>query len=114
MKITNNASFPIIAFGWQKITGYADDVLIAQGETRDVNGPYIGEMGGGSCYIHLTGELVCQETPDDDKGMCIGIGAPISIGFESTDDRGLTVRHHSEPAEDFVVRWRESRKKVGG
>ena len=105
MKITNEASFPVLAFGWLASKGYADDVLIGPGEAKDVNGPYLGEMDGGSCHVALIGEVTCQEAPDDVRGMQIGLGMPIHLG---ADDRGVTIRHHSDPPEDCVLEWRSS------
>ena len=105
MKITNNTCFPVIAFGWHSKKGYGDDVLINAGSVAEVNGPYVGEMGGGSCYVHLTGAIICQETPDDEHGFQIGIGLPIIIELR---DGGINIRHHSDEAEGYVVKWRNS------
>lgn len=103
MKVTNNTSFVVIAFGWREPTGYADDVSIAPGATEDVNGPYVGEMNGHPCFVALEGELTCQETPDDDNGIQILPGMHIYLG---AGDRGITIRHHSDSPEEYVLRWR--------
>ena len=63
MKVTNNTSFTLIAFGWFQSKGYGDDVSISPGQTADVNGPYLGEMGSGHCYIALPGELPVTKAP---------------------------------------------------
>lgn len=104
MKVTNKATFDVLAFGWHNARGPGDDVRIPAGTSAEVNGPYLGEMGGGSCTLLLAGEVTCQETPDDDNGVQVLPGKPLFLG---ADDRGITIRHHQEPAEDSVLEWRE-------
>lgn len=103
MKVTNNASFPVIAFGIHMEIGYGDDVIIQPGESAEVSGPRIGEMGKCSCYIHLDGELVCHEASDDDNSFQIARGMPIFLQLEN---KGITIRHHEDPAEEHVLEWR--------
>ena len=79
--------------------------MIAPRETKEVNGSYLGEMGGGSCHVALLGEVTCHEVPDNERGMQIGFGLPISC---SEGDRGFTIRHHSEQPEIYVTEWRKS------
>ena len=103
MKVVNNTCFSVVAFGWHQQKGYADDVTIPAGEIAEVNGPYVGEMGGGSCYISLGGEVICQEKPDDEHGYQIDTDFPIII---QSGDLGITIRHHLDQPEEQVVRWR--------
>lgn len=105
MKVTNNTSYPVIAFGSETMTGlgYGDDVTIQPGDTVEVSGPYIGEMDGGDCYIHLAGEITCHEGPDDDNGYQVIQGNPLCL---SASRRGVTVRHHLDPLEQHVAEWR--------
>ena len=105
MKVTNNASFDVIAFGTLNAKGYGNDVRIPAGQTAEVNGPYLGEMGGGSCHAALIGEIVCQETPDDNYGLQVLHGAPLRLG---TGDRGITIRHYSDMPEEHVAKWRRN------
>lgn len=105
MKVTNKASFDIIAFGVHVPKGYGDDVTIPPGETAEISGPYVGEMGDGSCYIHLDGEVTCQEEPDDDNGLQIGRGNPICL---QGGNRGVTIRHYADEPEAHVTAWRKS------
>src|SRR3989344_4139548 len=77
MKVTNDASFAVIAFGTHNKKGYGVDVRIPAGQSAEVNGPYLGEMGGGSCHVALIGEVTCQETPDDNKGLQVTRGKPL-------------------------------------
>ena len=93
MDITNSTSFEVIAFGWHTDRGYGDDVSIQPGETKEVNGPFIGEMGGGDCHILIEGEINCHEGPDDENGFQVLEGAQLSL---AAGDKGITVRHHSE------------------
>ena len=105
MKVTNNAPFDVIAFGTLNAKGYGNDVRIPAGQTAEVNGPYLGEMGGGSCHAALIGEIVCQETPDDDKGLQVLKGMPLCLG---TGDRGITIRHYTDMPEKHVMEWRRN------
>lgn len=93
MKINNNTSSNLIAFGWHAKYGYGDDVEINPNQSAEVSGPYIGEMGGGSCHIVIEGEIVCQETPDDDNGFQVIAGNQLNL---QAGDKGITVRHFSE------------------
>lgn len=103
MKVTNNTSFAVIAFGYHTRRGYGDDVTIQPGEFADVSGPYVDEMDGGSCYIHLSGEITCHEGLDDDNGFQVIQGAPLCL---SAEDRGVTVRHYLDEVEPYVAEWR--------
>lgn len=94
MKVSNTASYPLIAFGWHVQRGYGNDVTINPGETKEVLGPYLGEMDGGSCHVLVPGEISCQEDPDDDRGFQVGLGNQLNL---KSDNVGITVRHHSEP-----------------
>ena len=105
MKITNKASYAIIAFGVATQHGYGEDVRIEPGQTANVSGPYIGEMDGGKCFIHIEGEITCQETPDDDIGFQVVRGGPLCL---QSGDRGITARHHADAPEPHVIQWRRS------
>ncbi|QQR78432.1 MAG: hypothetical protein IPJ68_05135 [Candidatus Moraniibacteriota bacterium] len=105
MKVINKTSYPIIAFGYHVEQGYAEDVTIQPGESADVSGPYVGEMGGGDCYIHLEGAITCHEGPDDDHGFQVVRGTQLCL---SADGRGVTVRHHLDEPEPCVVQWRHA------
>lgn len=103
MKVINSTSYPVIAFGMETSRGYSEDITIQPGESADVSGPYVGEMGGGDCYIHLAGEITCHEGPDDDSGFQVVQGTPL---FLLAGGRGVTVRHHLDELEQHVVEWR--------
>ncbi len=103
MRITNNAPYPVVAFCWDSNRGYGADVTIAPSCTEDIAGPYIGEMDGGSCYLSIEGEVVCQETPDDSNGFQVIKGNSLSL---ASGNRGVTVRHHSDEPEPHVIQWR--------
>ena len=105
MLVTNRCSFPLLAFGWADSFGYADDILIPVGESREVDGPYVGEMGGGSCHVALIGSLTFQERPSDDIGFWeIARNVPACL---RAGDRGITVRHHEDEPEKEVILWRK-------
>lgn len=105
MKVTNNTSYPVIVFGTEtRLGSYGEDVTVQPGESADVSGPYVGEMGGGGCYIHLAGEITCHEGPDDDSGFQVIRGTPLCLS--AGGGRGVTVRHHLDEPEQYVVEWR--------
>ncbi|HOW60653.1 MAG TPA: hypothetical protein P5548_00950 [Candidatus Moranbacteria bacterium] len=93
MRIINKTSFNLIAFGWHTKYGYGNDVEIKTGQFADISGSYIGEMGGGSCCIAIEGEVICQETPDDENGFQVIPGSQLNL---QAGDKGITVRHFSE------------------
>lgn len=94
MKVTNNTSYALVAFGWHLQKGYGEDVTIKAGETKEVSGPYLGEMGELSCYVLVPGEISCQETPDDDTGYQVSVGNQLNL---KRGNVGITVRHNCEP-----------------
>jgi hypothetical protein len=97
MKVTNNCSFAVIAFGWHVAYGYGGDVRIEPGRSAEISGPYVGELDGGSCHIALLGEdVVCQEAPDEENGFHVSMGNQLSLGSGKTGSRGITIRHFSE------------------
>lgn len=93
MKVTNTTGFHIIAFAWHSKYGYGDDVVIPSEMTVDVSGPYIGEMGGGDCFMHIPGEIICHESCDDDEGFQVGLGTELVL---QNGEFGLTARHADE------------------
>ena len=95
MKVTNRTSYPLIAFGWHLQKGYGEDVAVAPGASVEVSGPYLGDMKGEPCYIHLAGSITCQEGSDDGNGFQVACGKQLSLRGHSTES-GITIRHHSE------------------
>lgn len=106
MKITNCTKSAIIAFGIHSQYGYGDDVKIEIGETKDVSGPYIGEMGEGECYIALFGDIVCHDGHDDETGFQVVKDNPLCLQLDDHGVRGVTVRHHEDDPESHVTKWR--------
>ena len=94
MKINNSTSYRLKAFGWNKKHGQGEEVEIESGETKEILGPYLGEMGGRECHIHLgDDEIVCHEKPDAETGYCVSEGNYLIL---ESNDNGITVFHHSE------------------
>jgi hypothetical protein len=93
MEIFNDTSYDLIAFGWHTKYGYGNDIKIKSGQSADVSGPYLGEMGGGSCHVAIEGKIHCHETPDNDAGFQVIAGNQLNL---QADDKGVTVRHFSE------------------
>ncbi|XLQ20159.1 MAG: hypothetical protein ACKUBY_00060 [Candidatus Moraniibacteriota bacterium] len=105
MKVTNNATFSIIAFCYDTAIGYGNDVEIQSNKSEEVEGPYLGEMGSGSCRVHIDGSITCHEAPDDEKSFEIQRGAQLCL---RSGDKGIIVRHHLDEPEDYVIEWRET------
>lgn len=105
MKVTNQASFPIIAFCFDENVGYGADTLIQPGQSEDVLGPYLGEMGGGSCRVHVPGEIICSEEPDSGNSFQVNQNNQLHL---ATGDKGVTVRHHLDDPEEQVLLWRRN------
>ena len=105
MKVKNCTTHPIIAFGYHIKRGYGEDVRIEPGEEKDVPGPYLGEMDGGACYVHIDGEIECHSSQDGDAGFQVIKGKPLCLKLKS-GDVGVTVRHYKDEPEPFVKRWR--------
>lgn len=94
MKVKNNASFAVIAIAWDYRFGFGEEVAIQPGETLEVPGPYVGEMGGGTCTLHLSDVTYeCHEGADEANIFHISAGHQCALG---NDQSGLTIRHYSE------------------
>ena len=97
MKVINRTSSKLIAFGWHMKYGYGDDMEINSGQSVEVLGPYVGEMGGEDCHVALAGsEIVCHDGPDSRDGFHVSLGNPLTLQGED-DETGVSIRHHSEP-----------------
>ena len=94
MKVTNNTGEAIIVCAWNVKYGSGDDIKIEPGETKEPVGPYIGEMGGGSCRLVLPGEIVCHEKEDDENNFQVVKGLQLELTADGI--QGVTVRHFSE------------------
>lgn len=106
MLVTNNTSFQVIALGFDARIGYGNDLVINPGMTVDVQGPYVGEMGCGICYIRIDGKVALCEIIDGKNDLKIGKGIPVSI--EIRYGRGVIVRHHEDPVDANVAEWRST------
>lgn len=103
VRIRNECSFPVIAFGWNTNLGYGKDVIILSGASADVPGPYLEEMNSGSCHVHISGEIICHEYPDNGGRFRVLHGFPLSIQQRNA---GVTVRHCEDEPEEHVTEWR--------
>ncbi|MHB1163015.1 MAG: hypothetical protein ACYCZZ_00575 [Minisyncoccota bacterium] len=109
MKVTNECSFELIAFGWHKSIrsiGYGDDVRIPAGDMAEVNGPLLSVIDGEKYYLFIPGEIICREKPDGAHGFQVVRGAP--LGY-SGGGRGIVVRHFADEPDPHVIAWREGR-----
>ncbi len=110
MRVINNTDHPIIAFGVHTKLGYGEDVIIEPGQAAEVQGPFLGEMDNGECYVHIEGELICHSHPDDDEGFQVLKGVPLSL--QSDNVLAITVRHHEDAPEPYVTHWRMTRPRI--
>lgn len=100
MQVINNCSFPVLVSSWSASVvplgknPYTADVEIKPGESAEILGPYIGEMGGGSCYVDLGGaDISCHELADDGISFQVLSGLQLNL---SNDKDGICVRHYSD------------------
>lgn len=103
MKVTNNAPFPVKAFSFHTEHGYGDYSYIKPGQSAEVCGPYVGEMGCGSCTIAVPGKIICHEGPDGNGKFRIAEKSPIHL---QSGKVGVTVRHEFDEPEPHVTAWR--------
>jgi len=68
LQITNDTTFSVTAFCQHKDYGNGDKKVIKPGETMELQGPWVGEMGDESGYIQFTGRITCHEKPDNNTG----------------------------------------------
>ncbi len=100
MTVTNNTKDNLVAFMWDKQFGYGKDTLIPPGSTTKVEGIYIGQMGGGSCTINPEKNIVCQSTPDDEKGLFVDKDNTLFLDMGRS---GIVVRHFNTPREPHTL-----------
>lgn len=100
MKIENRTSHELIAFGWSIEHGFGKMTSIPSGESADIAGPYIGEMGGGSCHIDIPGEIICHEKPEEEKKFQVVLGNELALKI--THDLGITVLHKDDRERIFA------------
>ena len=62
MRVINNTSYPVIAFGTETRLGYGEDVTVQPGEFADVSGPYVGESGGAGGGVGEEGNVMASES----------------------------------------------------
>lgn len=105
MKVFNQTSSEIIAFGWHREKGYGRDVRIFPGQCADVHGPYLHKVDGKELYVFLQGEIVCTENPDG--GVCFQVTLGKRPRYEE-GQIGITIRHHLDHPEDFVAQWKKN------
>ncbi len=96
MQVTNRCSFAVIGFGWDERFGYGDDVNIKPGETKDVFGPHIGEMGGKSCNLVLPGDLIVHEGADDEEMHKFQVLPENLLAMNISETSGITIRHFED------------------
>ena len=94
MKIENRTNYELTAFGWSIEHGFGKMTSIPSGESADIDGPYLGETGDGSCHIDIPGEIICHEKPDEEKKFQVFLGKELALKI--THDLGVTVLHRDD------------------
>jgi hypothetical protein len=103
MDVTNATEHTLIAVCFDTTRGCGDDVTIFPGETVPVKGPYLGAMGGGACYVHVPGTIVCHEGPDTDEAFQVGPGNPLTLLSDDAEkSRGVVVCF---PEDLILILW---------
>lgn len=110
MKVTNNTTEAIIACTWHATYGPGDDIQIEPGETKESRGPFIGEMGGGDCYLILPGEIICHEKEDDENNFQVIKGSQLELTEDGV--QGVTIRHFSENIENIYWPFEEKAERI--
>lgn len=110
MNVTNKTNEAIIACAWHTSYGPGDDVQIEPGETKEPIGPYIGEMGGGSCHLILPGDIICHQKEDDDNGFQVIKGLQLELTADGV--QGVTIRHFSEDLEHIYWLFEEKADRI--
>ena len=91
MNIINKTFFPVIAWCWHKSYGCGYEKIINPGQSKEVLGPYIGEMDGGHCRLVIPGEITCHEGEDNESGFHVSDGNPLTLGDDVTR---VTIRRY--------------------
>lgn len=101
MNLINNTSEDIIAIPYSKTQGFGKEITVKPGGKEIIQGPYLGEMGGGSCYVVIQGDdIVCQSSQDDENGYYVAKGSPLILEAE---DLGVIVRHFEDEMDEILV-----------
>jgi len=113
MKVTNKTDHPIIAYGWHRQFGYSEDTLIAVNETADIEGPVICKYKKIRCRVLLVNNITCTKAPDHENFYHVSKGHPLILE-ESSEDRGVSVRHYEDDAEyvDNIFHGKGKRIKI--
>jgi hypothetical protein len=102
--IINNTSNNLIAFGLDKQRGFSKDYLIKPGEEIQIQGAYLGIMGGGSCHISMDTDIVCVDDLDLDNESTnhyyVTDDIPLCLDYP---EFGFTVRHESDAREKHTL-----------
>jgi len=92
MFVTNNTSYPIIAFCWIKDGRFGLDTTIEPGTTGHIFGPAAGKWEGHQGYEFVAGTVVCYDRMFGCNGYPIAKGQPLS--WDNGNGAGVTIRHH--------------------
>jgi hypothetical protein len=104
MSIKNSTGYNLIAFASDKNRGYSQDHIIEPGKEIQIQGAYLGEMGGGSCHVSMDINIVCVDDvdlDDESKGQYyVTDGIPLCL---DGPEFGFTVRHESDKREEHTL-----------
>ncbi len=97
MKVRNLCSFPVCAFVWDKRLGAGFPSVIEPNTEAEPKGPFVGEMGGGMCFLALPGEITVHEGDDEPGKFNVSLGNPLCLGSTGVDsENGITIHHKDE------------------
>lgn len=97
MRVKNNCTFAVKAIAWYDNYGGGEEALIQPGEENEVEGPYVGEIDGGSCTIFLRGNLTVHEGDDGDANQTFKVAANEPLHLADKERKsGILVCHADE------------------
>ena len=96
MKVTNNTCFTLKACGWY-LNMYGKQAIIQPGETKEINGPFLGTLEEKKCHVALEGKIICHEKPDDEENDCFYVGKENQLNLKVTETTGISACHIEEP-----------------
>ncbi len=98
MRITNNTSFKVIAYIFHYNYGKGALVEIFPQQTAEVEGPLIGRLNDGDCYVYLPGKVTCHEGGDTaNNHLHLSRGNSITTENEGSG-QGVRIRHYLDKA----------------
>lgn len=92
---------------FQQVIKYIMQTIKDERITFD-EGPCVGSMSDGYCFVHYFGEIICWEGPTDKKKYQVQLNKLLDLKWQNL---GISVRHYLDKAKDYVIEWRKQNPK---